>query len=675
MSSNEIQTNDMNGSQLAEQGPSSGWCSRQGNIGRHHANPVISKRRKWTSQENKIVMECYLLSEPKIRGYRKRMLSLWQQKGMFWVSEQRLVDQANTIRRNSWMTELEIEELERTVTGSDSVIAAEAKSSEALPDQVGEDKRNVLPEMGAEEQADSLDEEEVAIVMEIAEVIEKGRKDKFPAIRNVPKKKLLEETAKVDNVSSKFKTHSITKTNELFYAGAFVVTNKLGVKIDMVAGRKEPMWKRRLQNKIKELRKDLSQLEASKDKGVSNSRHWERLERKYSIRVKRLNIVVEELKQRITAIAAKVRRYQGRVDSYRQNRLFENNQRQFYRELDQEEERCDDDQPVAKESKQFWGNIWSQSADHKKDAKWLQDLRSEVNVKKQEKIDIITGSLKKILGRMPNWKSPGPDLAQGFWLKSFSSLHERVRLQIKECLDSGFVPSWLTRGRTSLLQKDKSKGNEASNYRPITCLPSMWKLLTGVIADQIYAHLDQENLLPEEQKGCRKGSRGTNDLLSIDRAVIKEVKSRNKNLAMAWIDYKKAYDLVPHSWIIECLDLFRVAENIKSLLVNSMEKWKVMLCSGNSELGVAEIKRGIFQGDSLSPLVFVLASIPLSLILRKAKATYEFSESKEKINHLLFMDDLKLYSRSEKGLDSLVQTARVFSKDIGMELCKEKCAM
>ena len=168
----------------------------------------------------------------------------------------------------------------------------------------------------------------------------------------------------------------------------------------------------------------------------------------------------------------------------------------------------------------------------------------------------------------------------------------------------------------------------------------MWKLLTAVIADQIYAHLDQE-LLPEEQKGCRKGSRRTNDLLFIDRAVIKEVKSRNKNLAMAWIDYKKAYDMVPHSWIIECLDLFGVAENIKSLFVNSMEKWKVMLCSGNSELGEVGIKRGIFQGDSLSPLV----------------------------------DDLKLYSRSEKGLDSLVQTVRVFSENIGMEFGIEKCAM
>ena len=81
--------------------------------------------------------------------------------------------------------------------------------------------------------------------------------------------------------------------------------------------------------------------------------------------------------------------------------------------------------------------------------------------------------------------------------------------------------------------------------------------------------------------------------------------------------------MVPHLWIIECLDLLGVAENIKSLLVNSMEKWKVMLCSGNSELGEVEIKRDIFQGDSLSPLVFVLALISSSLILRKAKAAYE----------------------------------------------------
>ena len=90
---------------------------------------------------------------------------------------------------------------------------------------------------------------------------------------------------------------------------------------------------------------------------------------------------------------------------------------------------------MAKELKQFWGNIWSQSSDHKNDVKWLQDLQSEVNVKKQMKIDITTGSLKKILGRIPNWKSPDPDDFTS--PKNFTSLHERVRLQLKECLDSG----------------------------------------------------------------------------------------------------------------------------------------------------------------------------------------------------------------------------------------------
>ena len=133
--------------------------------------------------------------------------------------------------------------------------------------------------------------------------------------------------------------------------------------------------------------------------------------------------------------------------------------------------------------------------------------------------------------------------------------------------------------------------------------------------------------------------------------------------------------MIPHSWIMECLEMFGIAEDIKRLFCNSMENWKVELCSGESVLREVNIRRGIFQGDSLSPLVFVIGLIPLSLILRKAKAAYEFSESKEKINHLLFMDDLKLYSKNEKELDSLIQTVRLFSADIGMEFGIEKCAV
>ena len=84
----------------------------------------------------------------------------------------------------------------------------------------------------------------------------------------------------------------------------------------------------------------------------------------------------------------------------------------------------------------------------------------------------------------------------------------------------------MTKGRTILMQKDKEKGNEGSNYRPITCLPFVWKLLTCVIAEEVYGFLDT-NLLPQEQKGSRRKSRGTNDLLFIDKMIMREVKMRN----------------------------------------------------------------------------------------------------------------------------------------------------
>ena len=77
--------------------------------------------------------------------------------------------------------------------------------------------------------------------------------------------------------------------------------------------------------------------------------------------------------------------------------------------------------------------------------------------------------------------------------------------------------------------------------------------------------------------------------------------------------------------------MFGVAENTKTWLNDNMEKWGLMLCAGNSELGEVDIKRRIFQGGSLYLLVFVLASIPLSLILRKAKEHMSFQEAKRRL--------------------------------------------
>ena len=172
----------------------------------------------------------------------------------------------------------------------------------------------------------------------------------------------------------------------------------------------------------------------------------------------------------------------------------------------------------------------------------------------------------------------------------------------------------------------------------------MKKLITGIAADEIYNHLEENDLLPEEQKSCRRNSRGTKDQLLIDKAVMKNCRRRKVGLSMIWIDYRKTYDVVPHSWIKKSMEMCGVADNIFHLLSKSMESWQTILMSGNEELARVSIQRGIFQRDTLSLLLFVIGLIPLSHILRKVNAGYQLGKGQhKKINHLLFMDDLRLY--------------------------------
>ena len=133
---------------------------------------------------------------------------------------------------------------------------------------------------------------------------------------------------------------------------------------------------------------------------------------------------------------------------------------------------------------------------------------------------------------------PGHDGIHGFWFKKFTSIHDRLVLEMNRCLQGAQVPDWMTKGKTTLIKKDPSKGIAPNNYRPITCLPMMRKILTAQIREKIYNSLTSRGLFPDEQKGCCKGSRGTAVLLYMDQHILNVSKTRRKNLAMAWIDYE-----------------------------------------------------------------------------------------------------------------------------------------
>ena len=95
--------------------------------------------------------------------------------------------------------------------------------------------------------------------------------------------------------------------------------------------------------------------------------------------------------------------------------------------------------------------------------------------------------------------------------------------------------------------------------------------------------------------------------------------------------------MVPHSWIEKSMELFGVAINMRRFISGNMKQWNTELMSGNQRLGNVRIRRVIFQGDSPSPLLFVLAMIPLTLVLRKTKISYQLKRGGEKINHLLLL--------------------------------------
>ena len=133
------------------------------------------------------------------------------------------------------------------------------------------------------------------------------------------------------------------------------------------------------------------------------------------------------------------------------------------------------------------------------------------------------------------------------------------------------------------------------------------------------------------------------------------------------MDYKKTYDMVPHSWIIATMGMVDLADSIIGLIKQSMNKWKTNLYADGKVRGSVPIRTGIFQGDSFSPLLFVTALLPLTHTLRETGMGYQLEKNGAKVNHLFCMDDLKLYGKNDKEIDSLIKIVWQCSKDIKME--------
>ena len=121
--------------------------------------------------------------------------------------------------------------------------------------------------------------------------------------------------------------------------------------------------------------------------------------------------------------------------------MKDNNQGRFSQRLNNEEENHQYEIPNSVETQTFWRGIWSERKEHHKDAEWLKDVKKELEQDEgQNKIDITKDKMMRVMRKMSNWKTPGPDNVQGYWLKNLTPLHDRLVMYLQECLDSGVVP-------------------------------------------------------------------------------------------------------------------------------------------------------------------------------------------------------------------------------------------
>ena len=408
----------------------SGSGGRQPDLSRHQA----TARMKWNKEVNKIVMRCFYMSDPTKRGYRKRMLSIWNELGVFEVSEQRLADQTRAIRTNGWLSEIELEEIQRntesdhmeadvrvTSGGDDSARRIELETTDESEEHEAaaeSDNNNIGNELSEQDLCNTLrregvSEDDIDLVKLVLEEREIGNAPP-DNLRNVDRKILKQHAAKINGILKYIPTKDITEMKNLLLAAGRVVQMNVGMKRNENGNAKEPLWKRRLRSKMSGIRKDLGHVQRWKRGELENIDLKYELERKYLVKKKGINVVIEELKQRIKAVQHKIKRYEDRTEQYKQNRMFETNQKRLYEIIDGVH-RNNNETPNAGECLEFWSGIWSKPANHNVDAEWLKKMEKNLkNVEKQDDILIDSGKVRVQLRKVPNWKSPSPDGLQGY---------------------------------------------------------------------------------------------------------------------------------------------------------------------------------------------------------------------------------------------------------------------
>ena len=335
----------------------------------------------------------------------------------------------------------------------------------------------------------------------------------------------------------------------------------------------------------------------------------------------------------------------------------------------------------VEEATRFWKSLWETQGTGHTLALWRDEIRSAIRDSvpemMEEDFELSVDQAARVISKKLNWSAPGPDRLVKFWWKRASSVHVEVTKSFQTIVNGDQeIPRWTTEGKKTLISKPGEFSSE--NQRPITCLNSIYKRLTSCLIKPVDQHLDKYGLMQGEQRGAREGCSGTMGNLLIDGMVCQDCQRGRRNLSMAWVDIRKAYDSVDHSWLQEMFLLHRFPRWTGSVISRLSAKWNTRI-NVKKKHGVEiseriRFNKGLPQGDALCPCLFTLCLNPVAWKLRESEGYRLSKPISAKITNLLYIDDLKVYAASEGKLGRVMVGVRNEMEDIGLHWNERKCA-
>lgn len=292
--------------------------------------------------------------------------------------------------------------------------------------------------------------------------------------------------------------------------------------------------------------------------------------------------------------------------------------------------------------------------------------RKITNVNSEEIPEIEEFEIEKALKTVKNGKAAGEDGILPEMLKEGGkSLLQQLKNLFNYCLQEEKIPSNWNNAVVVLLHKkgDKSK---LENYRPISLLSQIYKLFTKILTNRLANKLDQYQ--PREQAGFRAGF-GTNDHLQVTRNLIEKTKEYNMSLYLAFVDFEKAFDSLELYAILNSLQNSRIDHRYTNLIRNIYQN-ATLIVKTHSETNKVKMKKGVRQGDTISPKLFTLC---LEDVFKNFNWENKgVNVDGNMLNHLRFADDILLIADNITDLQEMITDLHQKSGEVGLKINIEK---